>query len=534
MSIILLLVCCLLLMPAFAYSGTLNIGRIATEGNNTNYTAKVFDGIPTGLQEANSTNYTVTFEAYDYTAEENIVTPPPADDDDDDGGSTSHTSGTTTWSTPEPTTSEPVIKDISYGIVVSSQNKSIVVENKRAGIVLKDVEIKLADTITGEKTNVMIQIVQVGEPKTRIESLSFFGYQYHLIEINHDAVDNSEIKSAKIDFFVRDTWLQEHHLTKDDIYLFRYADGEWQELKTVYEDANETHYFYSALSPGLSSFMIGTREDVVEQQEPINPISVTGNAVHEQSDTTNNELATGNGEATTADTDESTGFLKGQLLFRLDNAIVLLVIGVLLVVIILAGVGFAMKHNHIHTTRKKEDYQRMPPSATTPTKPVVARSVEPDFVDTLVGHVDAKAHEIAQEVTRTIDETPATTTPTQSVPAQQATTTPHVSTTSVRQGTVVHTTDGQKNVVSQTPAKEAVQEATTPQQKKVAPVELDFTGHEEEALAHYVKQVMTAGYAKELYTKALLAKGWTKEQIDYCVNKIMEEQVSAPSRIKTK
>lgn len=511
MIIIFLAVFCLSLVSVFAYSGTLNIGRIAANGNNSNYAANIFDGVPTGLHEANSSNYTVRFEAYDYAMEENIV-PPVVEDDDPPSRSSSSTSSTSTWPT-TPSTTEPVIKDISYGVLVSSKNKSILVENKQKLIVLQSVEIKLIDNLRGEKTNLLVQITQVGETKTRKESLSFFGYQYEMLEINHEDLQNEDIKSAKISFSVRDTWLQEHNIQKEDVYLYRYVNGEWQELKTVYEEDNRTHHFYSALSPGLSSFMIGTREEVVNQEKPLDQNIITGNAVGENN-TNNNDVVPENTTTGNNETSEETGFLQEKMFFGLSNALSFLIGGILLAVIILAGVGLAMKHNHIHSNRKEEDYQQILPSQVpTQQAPIQqkkpAQSVETDFVDTLVGHVDAKAQEIAQQVTNTVNETQTPSNAFAQLPKekQQTPARPQIKTTSVREKT-----------------------ATSQQASVATPEELDFTGHEEEALIHYVKQVMSSGYAKELYTKALLAKGWTQVQIEHCIHKVMEEQVQAPSR----
>ena len=95
------------------------------------------------------------------------------------------------------------------------------------------------------------------------------------IEIEHPEIGNEKVTSAKLDFKVERTWLQEQGASLGDVVLTRFKDGAWQDLPTrnVRSDAN--YEYFEADSVGLSVFAITVRaqEPTAEpaQEIPVQP-----------------------------------------------------------------------------------------------------------------------------------------------------------------------------------------------------------------------------------------------------------------------
>ncbi|HLD77430.1 MAG TPA: PGF-pre-PGF domain-containing protein, partial [archaeon] len=95
------------------------------------------------------------------------------------------------------------------------------------------------------------------------------------IEIEHPDIRNEKVTSAKLDFKVERSWLQEQGASLGDVVLTRFKDGAWQDLPTrnVRSDAN--YEYFEADSAGLSVFAITVRaqEPTAEpaQEIPVQP-----------------------------------------------------------------------------------------------------------------------------------------------------------------------------------------------------------------------------------------------------------------------
>ena len=73
-------------------------------------------------------------------------------------------------------------------------------------------------------------------------------------------------------FSVNRTFISENNASTGDIILGRYENGYWNELETRLTGSDAEYYYYQAVSPGFSSFVIALPD--VEEPEPEQPVVV--------------------------------------------------------------------------------------------------------------------------------------------------------------------------------------------------------------------------------------------------------------------
>jgi len=82
------------------------------------------------------------------------------------------------------------------------------------------------------------------------------GAFYQAYEINVTGMNNSEITNVTINFKVNKTWLASQNGTTANIYLYRYYNNRWTRLPTTYLSQDSTYYYFRAISPGFSTFVV--------------------------------------------------------------------------------------------------------------------------------------------------------------------------------------------------------------------------------------------------------------------------------------
>jgi PGF-pre-PGF domain-containing protein len=83
---------------------------------------------------------------------------------------------------------------------------------------------------------------------------------YTYVEITKSLfLDNEDMLDPTITFKVAKSWLTENGLSKGNVALLRYVDGEWQDLTTTLVDDDSDYIYYSAETPGFSYFAIGQK-----------------------------------------------------------------------------------------------------------------------------------------------------------------------------------------------------------------------------------------------------------------------------------
>jgi len=163
-------------------------------------------------------------------------------------------------------------KSISYDILPAGLN-TLKIDSK--DIPLSEVALS---TLAVSK-NVQFIITIPTTPKT---TYSRKVYQY--IQIDHAAINNSNIESARFKFKVAKLWLTANNINKEDITLLRY-DSTWNPLATTILSEDQQYVYYKAVSNGLSLFAISTKENSVPMAPTAPPTSVVGNT---QANTQNN------------------------------------------------------------------------------------------------------------------------------------------------------------------------------------------------------------------------------------------------------
>ena len=82
---------------------------------------------------------------------------------------------------------------------------------------------------------------------------------YQALNITARGLNNSQIESASINFRVNISWVeQQRKATEEDIHLFRRNDitNKWEALNTTYLYNDSQFYYYTAITPGFSTFVI--------------------------------------------------------------------------------------------------------------------------------------------------------------------------------------------------------------------------------------------------------------------------------------
>jgi len=92
------------------------------------------------------------------------------------------------------------------------------------------------------------------------------GVPYKYIKIDHENLDDENVKSAIITFNVDKKWIKENEIDKDKIKMNRYKSSQWNELDTAFlKDSNDS-YDYVAETPGFSLFVItGPQKEIKKE-----------------------------------------------------------------------------------------------------------------------------------------------------------------------------------------------------------------------------------------------------------------------------
>ena len=98
------------------------------------------------------------------------------------------------------------------------------------------------------------------------KNISVYKYLDMKLIANDTYVEEDDIKSLEFKFKVEKAWININKIDKATIKLIRYHDSEWQNLSTTLNSENETYIYYTAESPGFSTFaVVGSK--VIEKSE---------------------------------------------------------------------------------------------------------------------------------------------------------------------------------------------------------------------------------------------------------------------------
>lgn len=110
--------------------------------------------------------------------------------------------------------------------------------------------------VRNKANDVRISVTKLAaQPADVVHNVTGRVYQYVEIE-RSSSINDTNIQAASIRFRVNNTWISANNIDKNKVYMNRYANNQWNRLTTtlVTEDAN--HVYYSAVTPGFSTFVV--------------------------------------------------------------------------------------------------------------------------------------------------------------------------------------------------------------------------------------------------------------------------------------
>ena len=133
-------------------------------------------------------------------------------------------------------------------------NEPVTMEITEPGIDLTGITIATTETVTGASLTVTEIDVT---PQSDIK-ISAGGVNYQGFKINTIGLNDTNIANVTIDFKVNKTWLEEENFTSDDVSLYRKPEQAniWDALNTTLTGDDSDYYYFSAVSPGFSLFVV--------------------------------------------------------------------------------------------------------------------------------------------------------------------------------------------------------------------------------------------------------------------------------------
>jgi len=141
-------------------------------------------------------------------------------------------------------------------------------------VVTDDFGVKeISINVINQANNVKIVIEKLaGKPASVTQTIEGKVYKYLNIKLTN--LDNANIKGmVTVKFQVTQGWLLSNGVKADNIVLKRYANGVWNDLKTILLSTDTKNAYYSAETPGFSYFAIG--EKSVAPPAPAQPPAET-------------------------------------------------------------------------------------------------------------------------------------------------------------------------------------------------------------------------------------------------------------------
>jgi PGF-pre-PGF domain-containing protein len=110
-------------------------------------------------------------------------------------------------------------------------------------------------------------IVEQGFPTESLKNFAVpFGTFYQAFSITAKAIENEKLNNVTLEFRVNKTWLAEQNYSYDNVALYRVQNetSPWQVLPTVSIQEDLTYYYFSAASPGFSTFVVVASEKTLK------------------------------------------------------------------------------------------------------------------------------------------------------------------------------------------------------------------------------------------------------------------------------
>jgi PGF-pre-PGF domain-containing protein len=130
-------------------------------------------------------------------------------------------------------------------------------------------------TVNGTVAELLVTTRDIASPGSRIPLPD--GTVFQFIEVTLYKTTDDLIDQAEIMFTVPLDWLDEEGFDPADVFLYRWHDGAWQALPTVFVKEEGGKAYFTGTSPGFSLFAIaGVEQDGVGEEAATVPAEEPG------------------------------------------------------------------------------------------------------------------------------------------------------------------------------------------------------------------------------------------------------------------
>lgn len=185
------------------------------------------------------------------------------------------------------------VADISNGR--AGQTVSISVPSQQAtrvsGVNFESVDIELQNDDAQFSVSINSHSSRPSSVPSDPADVSVKGY----LEVNTQSISDEDISQATLRFRLSSSRLSQFS-SPENVVLYRYHDGAWQELETTYVGEQNGEHAFSAVTPGFSVFAIGEKQpDISVSSADLSQSAITtGESVELTAQVTND----GNGQGT--------------------------------------------------------------------------------------------------------------------------------------------------------------------------------------------------------------------------------------------
>lgn len=155
---------------------------------------------------------------------------------------------------------------------------SSIAANSESTIFVSSPEISITELkirVGNAVENVEVTFKKLDEKPSEV-ALDAPGIVNQYIRIDKVNISDSDIREARIEFKVENSWLLANNIDENMVSLYRYADGQWSQLPTEKVSEDGTNVHYEATSPGLSLFAVSGE---VRREAPQEPSEAAGEDV---------------------------------------------------------------------------------------------------------------------------------------------------------------------------------------------------------------------------------------------------------------
>nr|AIF18667.1 PKD domain-containing protein [uncultured marine group II/III euryarchaeote KM3_83_G03] len=158
----------------------------------------------------------------------------------------------------------------SHGIDWLRKGESLSVTVTNFDLIVREIILESREDVR----NIKLDVVAGQEPpKSMVGNFPSESDVYYYFSIDAENLPDSKTKTAQIRFEVNQIWLRDSGVSLEDVAVFRYHEGKWNELPTNLIKQGALTHVFETLSPGFSLFAIAEKvlaeKKVVEQEEGI-------------------------------------------------------------------------------------------------------------------------------------------------------------------------------------------------------------------------------------------------------------------------